>query len=329
MKTLTAALTSVIAGLLALPLIVGGSGTATRLNACGDVAAILDTIRTQESGGDYAARSPGSSASGAYQMIDSTWAHWAAASGHADQFQHAWQAPPAVQDAAAEVNVRSILDTHHGDVTFVPLTWYYPAAIGDPTLMDGVPMPEAGNVLTPRQYQERWLTLYRERSSTAVACGATIVGDWALPVPKQLLDQNPDAVNNPHHDYPAWDFGIPVGTPIFAMRAGIVASVSTWPGNCYNDQANCVDKCGIGVSIQSPDGMRWIYCHASALRVALGDQVVVGQLLMLSGNTGHSSGAHLHLGLRIGGVDYCPQPFVIATLRSIAPPPPTTASCST
>ena len=86
---------------------------------------------------------------------------------------------------------------------------------------------------------------------------------------------------------------------------------------------------GMGVSIQSPDGMRWIYCHASQLRVALGDQVVVGQLLMLSGNTGHSSGPHLHLGLRINGIDYCPQPFVIAALRSAAPPRPTTERCST
>lgn len=162
MKTFAAALTPVIAGLLALPLLVGGGGAAARLYACGDVAAILETIRTQESGGDYTARSAGSSASGAYQMTDSTWAHWAAAAGHADEFQHAWQAPPASQDAAAEVHVRSILEAHHGDVTFVPLTWYYPAAIGDPTLMDVVPFPDAGNVLTPRQYQERWLALYRD-----------------------------------------------------------------------------------------------------------------------------------------------------------------------
>jgi murein DD-endopeptidase MepM/ murein hydrolase activator NlpD len=44
--------------------------------------------------------------------------------------------------------------------------------------------------------------------------------------------------------------------------------------------------------------------------VNLGDPVVAGQQIMLSGNTGHSSGPHLHLGIRINGVDYCPQPLL-------------------
>jgi hypothetical protein len=53
---------------------------------------------------------------------------------------------------------------------------------------------------------------------------------------------------------------------------------------------------------------------ASRLTVNLGELVVAGQQIMLSGNTGHSSGPHLHLhlGIRIDGVDYCPQPLLVA-----------------
>ena len=39
----------------------------------------------------------------------------------------------------------------------VPIIWYYPAALTNPALMDIVPKPEAGNVLTIREYQWRWL----------------------------------------------------------------------------------------------------------------------------------------------------------------------------
>jgi hypothetical protein len=38
--------------------------------------------------------------------------------------------------------------------------WYYPQAALDPTLMDVVPLPSAGNVLTIREYQTRWLGIF-------------------------------------------------------------------------------------------------------------------------------------------------------------------------
>ncbi|MGD9795565.1 MAG: hypothetical protein AB7V43_19030, partial [Acidimicrobiia bacterium] len=95
MKLIAAIVTSVVVGLLALPLIAGGT-TGRALAGCGDVPRILDTIRTFESHGDYTAKAARASASGAYQIIDSTWVAWSTAAGVGIEYQHASQAPPAV-----------------------------------------------------------------------------------------------------------------------------------------------------------------------------------------------------------------------------------------
>lgn len=309
-KLVAAVVASAIGGLVALPLLAGGT-TGQAIAGCGDVPRVLDTIRTLESSGDYTAKAALASASGAYQIIDSTWAAWSAAAGVGTEYQHASDAPPAVQDAVAGHQVQRILDEHH-DVSYVPVAWYYPAAISNPALMDIVPMPEAGNRFTPREYQSRWMTVYESKAATGtIVCGPVLAGgEWSLPVDRALIDANPAALTAPHHDYPAWDFGIPVGTLIYAIRGGTVDRVSTWSGNCYGNRDGCVDKCGTGVTIEDATGVRWIYCHATRLTVSLGDEVVVGQQIMLSGNTGHSSGPHLHLGIRINGVDHCPQPLL-------------------
>lgn len=114
-----------------------------------DMARILATIRKRESGGNYTARNPSSSASGAYQFIDSTWNNYGG-------FAHAWQAPPAVQDAKASEHVAGILARYGNNLEAVPATWY----VGhyDPANLDYV--PAGGNRLTVRQYVDAWLKDY-------------------------------------------------------------------------------------------------------------------------------------------------------------------------
>ncbi|MEQ1704043.1 MAG: hypothetical protein ABMA25_28380, partial [Ilumatobacteraceae bacterium] len=158
MKLIAAIVVSAVSGLLALPLLAGGT-TGQAIAGCGDVPRVLDTIRTLESGGDYTVKAAHASASGAYQIIDSTWAAWSAGAGVGTEYQHASQAPPAVQDAVAGHRVQQILDQYH-DVSYVPVAWYYPAAITNTALMDIVPAPEAGNTLTPRESQTRWMGVY-------------------------------------------------------------------------------------------------------------------------------------------------------------------------
>lgn len=121
---------------------------------------ILATIRHMESGGNYTAYNAGGGASGAYQYIQSTWTTEANQAGYGQYAgAPASAAPPNVQDAVAAFNVRQILKQYHS-VGAVPLVWYYPAAIGNPSLMDSVPFASAGNTLTPAEYQTNWLSYY-------------------------------------------------------------------------------------------------------------------------------------------------------------------------
>ena len=66
----------------------------------------LACVRRHESGGDYRAENPVSTASGAYQFLDSTWRTMSARAGHRG-WGHAASAPPWVQDAVAQYTVDS------------------------------------------------------------------------------------------------------------------------------------------------------------------------------------------------------------------------------
>ncbi len=66
----------------------------------------LACVRAHESGGNYQAKNPTSTASGAYQFLDSTWRTMSARAGHSG-WGSARSAPPAVQDAVAIYTVNS------------------------------------------------------------------------------------------------------------------------------------------------------------------------------------------------------------------------------
>ncbi|MDP9332021.1 MAG: M23 family metallopeptidase [Actinomycetota bacterium] len=321
-----------VGGLLAIPIVIAG-GEATDATSCpntiaitGDVTTALATIRTLESGGRYDARSPGSSASGAYQYIDTTWRSWANQVGvDTAQYPRAYLAPPTVQDAVAAANVTAILKTYHGEVAMIPVYWYYPAAAHDPALMDQVPHPEAGNRLTVRDYQTRWLATYQR-----IATGhALIVGKpdvnaclpspattdgYALPIDRALIDRQPAMLSRPHHDYPAVDLPVPTGTTVYAIHAGTIEAITNDNSNCFLNP--CTEACGNGVVIDGTDHARYTYCHASVLHVRAGQHVTAGTLVMTSGNTGRSTGPHLHVGITAAGTKRCPQQLLETIYRT-------------
>jgi hypothetical protein len=117
-----------------------------------DLGEVLLTIRTLESGGRYEVPPNKGRASGAYQYIASTWNNYAG-------YPHAYLAPREIQDERALADVRAILWTWRGDVSMVPVIWYFPKAADQPELMDVVPLPSLGNRLTVREYQRRWLEM--------------------------------------------------------------------------------------------------------------------------------------------------------------------------
>lgn len=150
-----------LAGLLLITALLGGGGVVhpscasqTVVVFDGELDQVLLTIRTIESGNSYTAQAAGSSASGAYQFINPTWGNYGG-------YPEAWQAPSETQDAKAAEWASIILQNHSGDVSVVPVVWYI-GHLPDPgsAEWDTVPVPGAGNVLTPREYQTKWLGVY-------------------------------------------------------------------------------------------------------------------------------------------------------------------------
>jgi hypothetical protein len=117
---------------------------------------------------------------------------------------------------------------------------------------------------------------------------------YVLPLSKSLISAGD--LDDPHHDYPAWDIGVAMGTPVYSVTSGTVT------------QATYDGRCGTGVEVRGTDGMTYLYCHGSSLATSVGASVKPGELIMLSGDSGHSTAPHLHLQIANGaGALVCPQ----------------------
>ncbi|WP_436970813.1 peptidoglycan DD-metalloendopeptidase family protein [Micromonospora rifamycinica] len=157
------------------------------------------------------------------------------------------------------------------------------------------------------------LVLYQ--GATAIWYTDTAVGQHSLPLPRGAAPRS--RYDDPHHDYPAVDIGVPTGTPALAVASGTVQTF-------YNA------SCGNGATLTAL-GAVFTYCHFSAHRVGSGAQVSAGQQIGDTGNTGNSTGPHLHLAIQVGGGSRCPQPWLLAVYDGAAPPPVTslpTSGCS-
>lgn len=95
------------------------------------------------------------------------------------------------------------------------------------------------------------------------------------------------------------DFATPVGTPLAAMSTGTVTFAGQESG--YGNK----------VEIEYWDGTVSYYAHMNSITVSVGQQVAPGDVVGSSGNTGHSTGPHLHLEIHPdGGGAVDPAPWL-------------------
>lgn len=129
---------------------------------------------------------------------------------------------------------------------------------------------------------------------------------YSLPLPKRALPRR--EYDDPHHDYPAIDLPAPRGTRAFAVTSGRV--------ELFTDSG-----CGKGAQLTGDNGAVYTYCHLN--RHFGAGRVGAGRLIGRTGNTGNSTGPHLHLQIKTNGTLRCPQRMLLAIYDGRRPPRPT------
>lgn len=143
----------------------------------------------------------------------------------------------------------------------------------------------------------------RVRALTVDVAKFTGRGDWAWPLEgekkvssgyglridpftalKRDAGGGDDAKRSFHHGI---DISVPVGTPVVAARDGEVVKVSS-------------SRWGHGkmIQLQHEDGWFTVYSHNSRILKKTGDKVKQGEVIAQSGNTGRSTGPHVHFEIR-------------------------------
>ena len=132
--------------------------------------------------------------------------------------------------------------------------------------------------------------------SPTVSRRSTGSGWWRYPMPNNTKVSSPF---NPHRWHPirgiyrphyGTDFTAPIGTKVYAPANGTVLKTSYQRGGA-----------GYYIIIKHTGGYSTVYMHLSKALVRTGQQVSQGQVIALSGNTGGSTGPHLHYEVRING----------------------------
>lgn len=105
----------------------------------------------------------------------------------------------------------------------------------------------------------------------------------------QFAKSNPGVYGRPFHN--GTDFGVPIGTKVKSALSGTVVATGNTDAfsGCYS--------WGKWVLVKHNNGLTTLYAHLSSILVSSGQTVETGETIALSGNTGYSTGPHLHFTL--------------------------------
>lgn len=105
------------------------------------------------------------------------------------------------------------------------------------------------------------------------------------------------------------DLAAPKGTAVHATADGVIQKAE-WDGGY-----------GRLVVIDHGNGIETYYAHLSQFEVLPGQEVRRGQVIALSGSTGHATGPHLHYEVRIGGVPVNPYKYLAKSALTLPTKP--------
>lgn len=119
----------------------------------------------------------------------------------------------------------------------------------------------------------------------------------------------------------AVDFAVPVGTPVLAARGGVVMQVQDGHAHTGLDRGAYAGRANF-VRLLHPDGAMSLYAHLQpgGVLVRPGQPVAAGQRIGLSGNTGFTTGPHLHFVVQVNrGMRLVSLPFRMPGIASPEP----------
>lgn len=293
-----------------------GSGSAS------DIDAFLYAQRMVESNNNYKARSPYSSASGAYQYITSTWANYGG-------YSTAAAAPPHVQDARAKKDAMTQYNKFK-DWEKVAAYHFYPAWANDKSKWNQA--PGRGNP-SVRTYVNKIMKYFKQKAKSAnpaasggsdssSSTGESIAftggpagenasnGDTKsgkekvvnplqpLPKPSSPFGYRNHPISGGRKLHAGVDYPAPGGTSIHAALSGTI-KYSGWMGG----YGNVID-------ISHGNGLVTRYAHQSKLIAKKGQSVKAGDVIGKVGSTGGSTGNHLHFEWRVNDKPENPVPHL-------------------
>lgn len=193
-------------------------------------------------------------------------------------------------------------------------------AVTDPALPLRIEVPAGterllfrGSALSPGRWSYRWSYIVVP-GSAAEEPAADVVYElpFASTEPRRI-DQGFGGSFSHTDEYSrhAVDIGMPEGTPVLAARAGVVMEIEEDFARTGTNLQRFGDRANY-IRIAHADGSMAVYAHLAleSVLVGVGQQVRAGQRIAASGNTGYSTGPHLHFvvqrnaGMRIVSIPF-------------------------
>lgn len=138
------------------------------------------------------------------------------------------------------------------------------------------------------------LTIRENTRAEEVSRGATASWHWPVLGPISS-DYGWRGYKDFHHGI---DIAVPTGTTISSARAGKVVKAG-WLG-VY----------GLAVLVDHGNGIQTLYGHNNRLLVKVGERVESGERISISGDTGNTTGPHLHFEIRLNGKTADPSEYL-------------------
>ncbi|MGI5356647.1 M23 family metallopeptidase [Streptomyces sp. CA-252508] len=131
-----------------------------------------------------------------------------------------------------------------------------------------------------------------KKAALAKKAAAKKAASWVKPVARYTLTASFNQGGAMwSHKHSGQDFAVPVGTVVKAAHSGVV--VKAGPNGGGDGPAY-----GNAVVVKHAGGTYTQYAHLSKINVRVGETVKTGETIARSGNTGNSSGPHLHFEIR-------------------------------